>query len=173
MNDTAAVHALYVDHHAWLFGWLRRRLRCPDRAADLAQDTFARLLTARHPAEHGEPPSLREPRAFLTIIANGLVVDHFRRSALERAYLEELAAQPPAAQPSPEAQALLLETLREVDRLLNGLFYRARAAFLLDRVDGLPQAQIAAQLGVSVRRVRQYLAQAMRQCYHAAYGHLE
>lgn len=37
---------LYLDHHGWLHGWLRRRLDCTDTAADLAHDTFLRLLGA-------------------------------------------------------------------------------------------------------------------------------
>ncbi|WP_049019952.1 sigma factor, partial [Burkholderia cenocepacia] len=38
------IDALYADHHAWLRGWLSRKLGCAHRAADLAHDTFVRLL---------------------------------------------------------------------------------------------------------------------------------
>ncbi|WP_407058407.1 sigma factor [Zoogloea oleivorans] len=38
------VHALYSDHHAWLFGWLRKKLGCAHNAADVAQDTFLRIM---------------------------------------------------------------------------------------------------------------------------------
>ncbi|MCC5680854.1 hypothetical protein LH497_27895 [Klebsiella pneumoniae] len=37
-------------------------------------------------------------------------------------------------------------------------------------MDGMPHAEIAERLGVSVPRVRQYLAQGLRQCYIALYG---
>jgi DNA-directed RNA polymerase specialized sigma24 family protein len=55
-----AVHTLYEDHHPWLCGWLRKKLGCVDHAADLAQDTFIRVLIQRKAAE------LREPRAYLS-----------------------------------------------------------------------------------------------------------
>ncbi|RML82115.1 hypothetical protein APX70_06966, partial [Pseudomonas syringae pv. maculicola] len=42
---------------------LRRRLGCPHSAADLAQDTFVKVLGARDTAQ------IIEPRAFLTTIA--------------------------------------------------------------------------------------------------------
>ena len=45
-----------------------------------------------------------------------------------------------------------------------------RDGFLYNRIDGLGHADIARRLGVSVPRVRQYLAQGIRQCYIALYG---
>ena len=63
-----------------------------------------------------------------------------------------------------------LEDLKAIDRLLGKLSSKARAAFLYNRVDGLGHADIAQRLGVSVPRVRQYLAQGIRQCYIALYG---
>ncbi len=112
----------------------------------------------------------REPRAFLVAIAKGLLFDHFRRAALEQAYLNELLLIPEAEHPSVEEQQMILEDLKAIDRLLGKLSSKARAAFLYNRLDGLGHAEIAERLGVSVPRVRQYLAQGIRQCYVALYG---
>lgn len=114
--------------------------------------------------------NLREPRTLLATIARGLLIDHFRRSTLERAYLDELALQPEELQPGAEEQLQVLQALREVNRMLGELSANARAAFIYNRLDGLTYAEIASRLGVSVPRVRQYLAQALRQCYIAVYG---
>ena len=157
---------LYAGHHGWLLGWLRHKLGCQHQAADLAHDTFLRILgNRRDPLD-----DLREPRAYLTTIARGLVVDQYRRRELERAYLESLAAEPEATGGSPEQRQLVLEALMEVDRLLDGLSAKARAAWLYSRLDGLPHAEIAGLLGVSVPRVRQYLATVARQCYELRFG---
>jgi len=43
----AAVSELCQHHHGWLRGWLRRRPGCHEPAADLAQDTFTRVLGSR------------------------------------------------------------------------------------------------------------------------------
>ena len=112
----------------------------------------------------------REPRAFLVAIAKGLLFDYFRRAALEQAYLTELMLIPEGEQPSVEEQQLILEDLKAIDRLLGKLSTKARTAFLYNRLDGLGHAEIAEKLGVSVPRVRQYLAQGIRQCYIALYG---
>ena len=81
MSPPNTVEVLYNDHHHWLTGWLRRKLGCPESAADLAQDTFVRVLTAR------ETPTLVEPRAFLTTVAKRVLFTFYPRPALERAYL--------------------------------------------------------------------------------------
>lgn len=139
-------------------------MACPSKAEDLSQDTFVRLLGR----EAFKQP--REPRAFLVAIAKGLLFDYFRRAALEQAYLTELMLIPEGEQPSVEEQQLILEDLKTIDRLLGKLSSKARTAFLYNRLDGLGHAEIAERLGVSVPRVRQYLAQGTRQCYVALYG---
>lgn len=164
IDSTTAVdplHSLYSDHHGWLQGWLRRKLGCAHQAADLAQDAFLKVI-ARHEALY-----LTEARALLTTIARGLVIDHYRRAALERAYLDALAVLPEAETPSPEARYLLLETLIEIDRLLDGLPPKVRRAFLLSQIDGCTYAQIARELGVSLSSVQQYMTRAYGVCYAA------
>ncbi|RMQ46566.1 RNA polymerase sigma factor [Pseudomonas cichorii] len=158
------VGVLYRDHRSWLLAWLRRNVACPQRAEDLSQDTFVRLLG------RDELKTPNEPRAFLAAVAKGLLFDYFRRAALEQAYLNELMLIPEAEHPSPQDQLLILEDLKNIDRMLGKLSSKARAAFLYNRLDGMGHAEIAERLGVSVSRVRQYLAQAMRQCYIALYG---
>lgn len=153
------VQAVYLEHHGWLHGWLRRQLGCRDRAADLAHDTFVRVL-----ARDLDIRLVREPRAYLHTIARGLLVDHWRRRQIEDAYLHALASQPEPEAASPERQALAIETLLRIDRMLAGLSARARQAFLLSQLEGLTYLAIAERLGVSERMVKKYMAQAMYQC---------
>ncbi|WP_178106819.1 sigma-70 family RNA polymerase sigma factor [Pseudomonas mangiferae] len=155
-------HALYSDHHGWLLEWLHRRLRHAENAADLAHDTFLQVL--------GRPEQLRElrqPRAWLSTIAHGLLVDRLRRQRLERAYLAAIAQLPEAETPSPEQRLVLLETLTQIDALLDGLAPRVRTAFLLSRLEGLGYREIAQRLAVSLSSVEKYMATAIRHCYLA------
>jgi len=149
---------LYTEHHGWLQGWLRRKLGCSHRAADFAHDTFLRLL------DRDAPVALNEPRAFLTTVAKGLVANHFRRQKIEQAWLEVLASRPEALSPSPEERALIIETLYQIDALLDGLPPKARKAFLLSQLEGLAYADIAARLEVSVSMVKKYMLQAITHC---------
>ena len=70
-----AVQTLYSNHHGWLNTWLRSRLGNAADAADLAQDTFVRLL------QKTERFELKAPRAFLRTIARGLVIVAKKSSA--------------------------------------------------------------------------------------------
>ncbi|BBP74973.1 RNA polymerase sigma factor [Pseudomonas sp. Ost2] len=155
------VEVLYHAHHGWLTGWLRRRLGCPDSAADLAQDTFIKVLTAR------ETPRIIEPRAFLTTIAKRVLCNHYRRQDLERAYLETLAQFPEMLAPSEEDKAIILQTLAELDQLLDGLPRPVKRAFLLSQVDGLGHGEIARELGISIATVKRHLHKAALRCYFA------
>ncbi|MCB4811528.1 sigma-70 family RNA polymerase sigma factor [Methylovorus menthalis] len=152
------VHALYSDHHGWLSGWLRRKLGCTHQAADLAQDVFVRIMSS--PSQH----TIREPRAYLTHVAHGLVVNHWRRREVEQAYLDALMHLPPSMVPSVEQRLMVLETLFEIERMLSGLPVKVRQAFLLSQMDGMKYADIATELHVSERMVKKYMAQAMLAC---------
>ncbi|WP_257572424.1 sigma factor [Janthinobacterium sp. UMAB-56] len=68
MSAVSPIHAihletLYSEHHGWLYGWLRGKLGNRAEAADLAQDTFLRLLGKRQAAP------LRETRGYLEALA--------------------------------------------------------------------------------------------------------
>ncbi|MFZ5507585.1 MAG: sigma-70 family RNA polymerase sigma factor [Pseudomonadota bacterium] len=155
------VHALYVGHHSWLQRWLHRRLGNASDAADLAQDTFIRLLM--RPASRGFD-NVAQARAYLRTAAGGLCVDLWRRREVERAWLQTLADQPEPLAPSPEHQAIVVESLLEIGRLLSRLSAKAAKAFVMAQMDGVPYRDIAAELGVSERMVKKYIAQAMLQC---------
>ncbi|RQO61598.1 RNA polymerase subunit sigma [Variovorax sp. KBW07] len=157
------VHNLYSDHHGWLYGWLRKKLGNSFDAADIAHDTFMRVWVG---CQADAIPALREPRAYLTTVARRLVVNHYERQSLERAYQASLALLPQALVPSVEERAILLETLHELDALLDELPAKARTAFLMSQLEGLAYEDIAAQLQVSVRTVTRYMAQGFRQCLH-------
>ncbi|USX18929.1 sigma-70 family RNA polymerase sigma factor [Oxalobacteraceae bacterium OTU3REALA1] len=153
------VKSIYDAHHGWLECWLRKRLGNASDAADIAQDTFVRVL-AREVA-------IREPRAMLTTIAQGMVANFYRRRDIELAYEQALAAWPEQHAMSPETRAIMLEMLVEIDALLNSLPALVREAFLLSQLDGMGQADIAARLGISLATVKRHIAKAMLHCCFA------
>ncbi len=163
MSSQDSVHTLYSEHHGWLHNWLRSKLGNAADAADLAQDTFVRLLQRRDQLQ------LNTPRAFLRTVARGLVIDHWRREELARAYCEALSHLPEAQAPSAETRELLLELLERIARMLDGLKPKVRRAFLLAQCEGLSHKAIAEQMGISLRSVERYIADALYHCYQLRY----
>lgn len=153
-----AVESLYRDHHSWLRNWILSRLNCQEQAAELAQDTFVRLIQQR------KAEQLREPKAYLSTLARGLIIDKLRRRSLEVAYLEALALQPEPVQICEMTRASLIETLVQIDQLLDEMTERSREIFLLAQFEGLSYVAISKQLGVSVNTVRKHFVRALSHC---------
>ncbi|MYL22311.1 sigma-70 family RNA polymerase sigma factor [Halomonas alkaliantarctica] len=156
--DTHPLNSLYRENQSWLRGWLYSRLGCSETAADLAQDTFLRLLKTDN------CPPAGESRRYLTRVAKGLMIDAYRRQKIEEAYLETLSQLPEAVAASPESHHAIIETLVEIESLLDGLPVKVRKALLLRQLDGLPYAAIARELAVSVSSVEKYVARGLAAC---------
>ena len=152
------LESLYGAHHGWLKSWLTRKLQSAFDADDIAQDTFIRVMGS------DTLSTIRDPRSFLCTIAKRVMVDLFRRNALEKAYLEMLALMPENLAPSPEERESQLETLQLIDSMLDGLNGKTREAFLLSQLDGLTYSEIALKLGISVSSVKKYMAKAIEHC---------
>lgn len=155
------LHNLYSGYNGWLRGWLCKQLGCSETAADLAQDTFIKvMLKQREDRSFG----ISYPRRYLRMVAGSLMVDHLRRRMVEQAYLEALAQLPEPASITTEEREIILQTLQQLDRLLDAMPSAVRQAFLLSRIDGLSYPQIAESLGVSERTIKRYMQQAFVQC---------
>ena len=154
------IHTLYSDHHGWLQSWLNFKLGNQHDAADIAHDTFIRLITGARPLNKlGD-----EPRGLLTHIARHLVIDHWRRQDVERAYLAAVAQLPEAEVPSPEMRLLILEALQRIETMLSNLPSVTRDIFLLAQLDGLVYQQIAEQQHVSLATVKRHMSKAFLAC---------
>ncbi|MBV7481613.1 sigma-70 family RNA polymerase sigma factor [Bordetella sp. BOR01] len=153
------VETLYSSHHGWLQGRLRRALGNSADAADLAHDVFARLLARRQPIRAAEP------RAFLSTMARRMVIDHWRRRELEKAWLDTLAAMPGPQTPSVESQQIILETLAAIDKILDAFPPAVRSAFLWNQLEGLSCPEIAKRLDISLTTAERYVAKVLRACY--------
>lgn len=158
------IETLYADHHGWLRGWLRKKLGNACDAADLAHDTYLRIMTS------GRVPPVDDSRRHLTQIANGLVIDLYRRRQIEAAYLDAIAHLPEPLAPSAEQRALAVEALVEIDAILHGLSPKARTALLLCKLDGLSYREIAQRLDVSVSSVEKYIASSLVACHQAVHA---
>ncbi len=157
------IHSLYHNHHNWLYSWLQHKLGDGYDAADLAHDTFIRVIVFRQTQSLGD-----EPRALLKCIAKGLVIDHWRRQEVRQAYLDTIAHLPEPTALPPEVSLSILEALYQVDVMLHSMSARTRQIFLLSQLDGLTYQEISKRIGISLATVKRSMRKAYITCLSAA-----
>lgn len=161
MSPMSGLLASFQEHYDELLQFLTRRMSDRQRAADVAQETYLKLVKI-----DAQDVSVLHARSYIFRVAGNLAIDTMRRENRLSANQEDsdLAGEVACPSPAPEAALLASERLEILDEALMQLSPNARQALLLNRVEGLTQAQIAQQLGVSESMVAKYIGQALRHC---------
>lgn len=136
-----------------------RRTGDREAAADIVQDVFVRMLSSAGQRETDEEVKI------LYASARNATIDHVRTESRRRNILDRLTPSQLAAAPAvPDAIVEGREALATIDRALMQLSRTTRDIFLLRRVHGMSNADIAARYGISVSAVEKHVARALRHC---------
>jgi RNA polymerase sigma factor (sigma-70 family) len=145
-----------------LLRFLKRRAD-PAIAEDILQEVWIKLHT------RSDPQSWQEPRAVVFTTAANLATDARRHAAAADRMLshESMYVETTSEALEPEAHLETTGRLERIAAALQELPDLCRAAFLMNRFEGLTHAQIAARLGVSTKTVQRYIERALLQCLQA------
>lgn len=151
---------LFLDNYEDFRRRLRRRFRSDDMVDDVMQETFLRVERLDPNAEQA-----RHPTGYLFRMALNMAADHHRASArlLTGEEVDELV-QGVGDQLDPPAVLSSRQDLLALGTALDALTRRQRDILIAARVDELPQADIAARHGISVRMVGKELKKALETC---------
>jgi RNA polymerase sigma-70 factor (ECF subfamily) len=155
---------LFRRYNADLTMALRRRGLSSDAAADIAQETFLRVLTVGSRMGADREPDGDNPRGYLLRVARNLSIDLGRRegrSPFIGVAIDLYEATPDQA-PSQEARLSDRQKLAAVAAALDELPERTRRAFEMHRLGERTLAEIAEALGLSVSRT----AALIKDAYH-------
>jgi RNA polymerase sigma-70 factor (ECF subfamily) len=155
----SSLQLLYERHADELDAFARQRVG-RDEARDVVHDAYLRLVA------YADPATLDNPRAYLYRVTGNVANDHGAK-ALRRGEWTEPDADPDMAEcprPGPERQAELRDTLNRCLAALDELPEIYRHVFLLHRVDGMAQGDIAVALDIPRRTVERYVAKALAHC---------
>lgn len=153
----------FVDNRLTLIKIATRITGCRSRAEDVVQDAFFRL--------HQSPAAgtIRGQLSYLYQVVRNLAIDHYRKLAAEKRYYspEEDGAQVALHGASPEALHINQAALEHIATRLTELPRRTQYAFEMYRLHGVPQKDIARELGVSPTLVNFMIRDAALHCRKA------
>lgn len=154
----ALLTLLFNKYRGVLLSHLTRLVRSPEDAAELMQETYLRIMSR---AQLAEFESIA--RAYLFQTATNLARDHFRRQRWRAHEPLESVPEPeaPRTSSSPEELALWGEAMELLGAALRAMPEATRAVFVRARLDNRSYANIARELGISVRTVERRMSEAM------------
>jgi RNA polymerase sigma-70 factor, ECF subfamily len=155
------VETLFAKHHGEIYAYLLRMMRDPEVAADMAQDAF---IKAYKNYDTLEKPG--NARAWLYQIAHRVALDEIRRRKIIRFF--PWTGESHGSVPSAEHLVMDSRLSGDMQRALERIPERQRAALLLAELHDLTGLELAAALGVShvaaralLTRARESLRQAL------------
>lgn len=146
-----------------LLNFCLRKAKDRESAADLAQESFMRVLTMQ---QAGRP--ILDPGALLRQVATNAKIDLDRRAAVRQAdSLDELDEVSHPAAPrhlQPEEAYAATQAMQAYLQAIQTLPPRCGQAFSLYVFDGLSKQEIADQMGISLSMVKQYVTRGKAAC---------
>lgn len=143
-----------LPHEGAVRRWLSRAAPPGLEPSDVVQEAYSRIARLRD----GAP--VRSGKAYFFTVARNIVREHFRRERVVR--IEPLAEMDQLIvfddEPSAERAFAARQEFRTVWRLMDQLPDRCRRIFLLRKIDGLSQREIAQTVGVSENVVEKQIA---------------
>jgi RNA polymerase sigma-70 factor (ECF subfamily) len=146
-GDQDAFHVLFDKYKDRIFRYILRAFEPDaDRAADLTQDVFLRVITGR-----GSFDPARRFAPWLYAIARNVAINRFHGSSEKLRRRTISLDEAPTAAPDPAAPDLAVagELSRFVDRSVDALSEPYREVFLLRELEGLSYDEIADTLGLT------------------------
>lgn len=152
--DKKGFKLLFDSHFQALRNYIYYRCGDAELATDIAQDVFMRLWEKRNNVFENIQMGL------LVKIANDMLVSNYRRvktgqkfrDAIRKINLDTI---------TPEERLIFKELNGRYERALNDLNENERVVFLMNRVDGLKYAEIADQIGISIKAVEKRMSKAL------------
>lgn len=152
-DGKVSIALLWARYRGSLLRLFLRRGYAHDVAEDCAQDVFVRIAKT-------DFAKVDNTEAYLFAVATSVALDNNRRMKSRLAALHEPLGklEIDSLEVSPARVLEGRQAILRVDKILDELRPRTREIFLLNRLDGLSYAEIAAQFGIGVAGVHKHMS---------------
>lgn len=175
MSQDRQLAAVALRERGRLLAFIRRRIDDAADAEDILQDALTELVAAARLAQPVE-----QVGAWLVRVARNRIIDRFRRkrpqlltghggTADEQEAFDELL---PAADGTPETEAMRALLIEEIEAALAELPREQREVFIAQELDGVSFRELAERSGVSINTLlsrKRYAVRALRERLQAVY----
>ena len=152
------IEQLFRKHNDALVRFVLARLHSEAEAHEIVQEAYVRLLKL------DEPDVISYLRAFMYRTAANLVQDRLKQRQRRSELRQLLVTEAPEPQADVDLAVDADDALAIIRQAIDEMPPKCRTAFLLHRVHEVPVADIADQMGLSVRMVRLYIARGLAHC---------
>jgi len=144
-------------HYKDLVDYVRYHFGDHQFAHDVVHDVCLQLI------EHPPQEAIHAPLAFLRRAMKNRAIDRCRGDERQRRYIDSVAEVPEIQVYDTDGATILdfTQRLEALKRIIDDLPPRQRQVFLLHRLHGMPQLEIAQELGISRNMVTQHFSRAM------------
>jgi RNA polymerase sigma-70 factor (family 1) len=157
-SDEEAFHTIFIYYHSFLFNHIFYQIHDDTLAQDIVQETFIKVWLKR---------KFLKPEqsfyAFLVKISNNLVKDHLRKMKSRDKFNQSYQF---FNHPRTNDPLLLMEKLdleKKIQNIINKyLPAKTRTIYILNRVDGKSNDEIAAMLHISKKTIENHLYYALK-----------
>src|SRR6202789_95044 len=157
-SRASGVERLFREHNEALIRFLRGRVGSHNEALEVAQEAYVRLLSL------DQPGAVSYLRAFLFKTAANIAIDRRRRHEnFDKVASRQLFTELTESR-TPERQLSGEQTLRHLGVLIEAMPAKCRESFVMNQIQGLDAATIAAELGITDSMVRKYVVRALLHC---------
>tara|TARA_A100001037_G_C15151313_1_gene639423 strand:+ start:3539 stop:4084 length:546 start_codon:yes stop_codon:yes gene_type:complete len=157
-SDKVAFNQLFSDFHDTLFRFVVYRVQDADLAEDITQETFLRVWRARD--------SIQPKKSFFSLIARistNLCYDHFRHLEVRHRHEDSIPEFGKSHFDDPEAVSHANILQEKIQKIVNEkLPDKCRNIFILSRIEGKSNPEIAELLDLSVRTVENQIYRALK-----------
>lgn len=162
MSTTGPIDEIYLSCKS-LLARLVSKIVPPSEIEDIVQETYVRACTFQ------SQQSIHNPRALMVKTARNLALDHVKRAEYRlAASLEDVEDDTlqllGSRSATPQARAESDEEFAQFCEIVRMLPAQCRRVFVLKKVYGYSQREIAAELDLSESTVEKHIAKGMKHC---------
>ena len=138
--------------------WLHRASVAPAEIDDIVQEAYSRIAGTENFR------NIANPKAYFLTVARNILFEQLRRARIVR--IDTIAEMDlpniPDDSPDQERVAIGKDELARLKRLIEALPARCRKMFVMRKIEGLTQKQIAERLGVTENTVETQVGRGLR-----------